>query len=210
MPSGTLGFWVDPLEDGEDTVPGWLAGRSGTPGPGDARGHRPRGETMTTTWSLPETESRNVDSVLRELLERSQALAAHLVDRSGQLIASVGKSGYDLDSFASLAAADLSANDELARLIGEPHVDGVACIGSLRSMASTQVGEDLVLCVVFDKHSTLGLVRHRMRRASERLWAMFAHFRDAREAQPIGDETVLHFGVEAANALDDLLTEDTT
>ena len=107
---------------------------------------------MTTTWSLPETDSRTVESVLEELLERSQALAAHLVDRSGQLIASAGNSGYDLESFASLAAADLSANDELARLIGEPHVDGVACIGSLRSMASTQVGENLVLCVVFDRH----------------------------------------------------------
>jgi predicted regulator of Ras-like GTPase activity (Roadblock/LC7/MglB family) len=165
---------------------------------------------MTTTWSLPETDSRKVDSVLEELLERSQALAAHLVDRSGQLIASVGNSGYDLDSFASLAAADLSANDELARLIGEPHVDGVACIGSLRSMASTQVGENLVLCVVFDRHSTLGLVRHRMRRASEKLWAMFAHFDDAARSSTNGDAAVLHFGVEAANALDDLLTEDAT
>lgn len=163
---------------------------------------------MTTTWSLPETDSRKVDSVLEELLERSQALAAHLVDRSGQLIASVGKTGYDLESFASLAAADLSANDELARLIGEPHVDGVACIGSLRSMASTQVGENLVLCVVFDRHSTLGLVRHRMRRASQKLWAMFAHFNDSSKGQTNGDPAALHFGVEAGNALDDLLMED--
>jgi predicted regulator of Ras-like GTPase activity (Roadblock/LC7/MglB family) len=165
---------------------------------------------MTTTWSLPETDSRTVESVLEDLLERSQALAAHLVDRSGQLIASAGSSGYDLDSFASLAAADLSANDELARLIGEPHVDGVACIGSLRSMASTQVGENLVLCVVFDRHSTLGLVRHRMRRASERLWAMFAHLSETSSRKANGDGADLHFGVEAANALDDLLTEDTT
>jgi predicted regulator of Ras-like GTPase activity (Roadblock/LC7/MglB family) len=164
---------------------------------------------MTTTWSLPETDSRNVDSVLEDLLKRSQALAAHLVDRSGQLIASVGEFGYDLESFASLAAADLSANDELARLIGEPHVDGVACIGSLRSMASTQVGENLVLCVVFDRHSTLGLVRHRMRRSSEKLWVMFAHFNDSSKGQPNGDKAALHFGVEAANALDDLLMEDT-
>ena len=166
---------------------------------------------MTTTWSLPETDSRTLESILEELLERTQALAAHLVDRDGQLVATAGKTAdYDLDSFASLAAADLMANDELARLFGEPHVDGVACIGSLRSMASTQVGENLVLCVVFDRRSTLGLVRHRMRRSSERLWAMFAHLGERSSHGQDDSDNHLHFGVDAANALDDLLTEDQT
>jgi len=169
-----------------------------------------RGETVTTTWSLPETDSRTVDIILEDLLERSQALAAHLVDRSGRLIATSGRSSdYDLESFASLAAADLTANDELARLIGEPHVDGVACIGSLRSMASTQVGENLVLCVVFDRRSTLGIVRHRMRRSSEKLWALFSHLTMSAQKQADGvPGAPTHFGVDAASALDDLLSED--
>jgi predicted regulator of Ras-like GTPase activity (Roadblock/LC7/MglB family) len=161
---------------------------------------------VTTTWSLPATDSRTVESALEELILRTQALSAHLVDRSGQLVASVGRRvEYDLTTFASLAAADLAANDELARLIGEPRVDGVACLGSLRSMVSTQVGEGLVLCVVFDRNSSLGIVRHRMRRAAERLWPLFSllaqRFSPPAAATASGQE----FSDRAVEAVDELL-----
>ena len=173
---------------------------------------------MTVTWSLPETDARIVESVLEELLTRSQALSAHLVDRAGRHVATAGKAAdYDLTAFASLAAADLSANDELARLIGEPHADGVACLGSQRSMASTQVGEGLVLCVVFDRRSSLGIVRHRMRRASERLWPLFSLLQERPDLEAsvvlgqgsgrVSPGGTTRYGAEASAALDDLLSD---
>jgi predicted regulator of Ras-like GTPase activity (Roadblock/LC7/MglB family) len=129
---------------------------------------------MKDTWSLLENDFRTVERTLLELLERTQAQAAHLVDRGGRIVMSVGPDvEYDLNSFASLAAADLAANDELMRLFGGTQVDGVACLGTHRSMASSLVADRLVLCVVFDRHSTLGLVRLRMRRATEKLSPVF-------------------------------------
>jgi len=67
-------------------------------------------------WTLFENDFRLIDDVLDELLQRTNALSAHLIDRSGQVITSAGRvDDFDVTSFASLAAADFTANAELAR-----------------------------------------------------------------------------------------------
>src|SRR5205823_7378151 len=74
-------------------------------------------------WTLFENDFRSIDSVLSELLERTNALSVHLVDRSGQLITTAGRCDeFDATAFASLVAADFTANAELASLLGESGV----------------------------------------------------------------------------------------
>lgn len=168
---------------------------------------------MTSTWSLLESDFRTIETILLELLHRTQAVAVHLVDRAGQIVLSAGSEvDYDLHTFGSLAAADLSANDELIRLVGGARVDGVACMGSFRSMASTIVADRLVLCVVFDRRSSLGLVRHRMRRASDRLTPIFAYVFNRLVTPEVVAPTALaaadEFRSEAASAIDELLGEE--
>jgi predicted regulator of Ras-like GTPase activity (Roadblock/LC7/MglB family) len=125
-------------------------------------------------WTLFEEDFRAVDAVLHELLRRTHALSVHLIDRSGQLITSAGPdSDFDLPTFASLAAADVSANAELGNLFGKQALDTVVFLGEPRSMASSLVGERVILCVIFDKHSTLGLVRLRAKRAVRDLSPVF-------------------------------------
>jgi predicted regulator of Ras-like GTPase activity (Roadblock/LC7/MglB family) len=125
-------------------------------------------------WTLFEDDFRAVDGVLTELLRRTHALSVHLIDRSGQLITSNGSdSDFDLPTFASLAAADVSANAELGSLFGKQVLDTVVFLGEPRSMASTLIGERVILCVIFDKHSTLGLVRLRSKRAVRELAPVF-------------------------------------
>ena len=69
-------------------------------------------------WTLFENDFRSIDQVLNELLEKTNALSAHLVDRSGQLITTAGRTGdFDATAFASLVAADFTANAELALLL---------------------------------------------------------------------------------------------
>ena len=69
-------------------------------------------------WTLFENDFRSIDLVLAELLERTNALSAHLIDRSGQLINSAGRvDDFDAMSFASLVAADFTANAELANVL---------------------------------------------------------------------------------------------
>jgi len=125
-------------------------------------------------WTLFENDFRLIDQVLDELLQRTNALSAHLIDRSGQVITSAGRvDDFDVTSFASLAAADFTANAELAALLGEPVVNAVVNEGRVRSVYSRMLADRVILSVVFDRRSTLGLVRVRSKRGVDALDQVF-------------------------------------
>ena len=97
-------------------------------------------------WTLFENDFRTIDQVLAELLERTNALSAHLIDRSGQLITSAGRADdFDAMSFASLVAADFTANAELALLLGESGVTAVVSEGRQRSIHSCLLADRVIL-----------------------------------------------------------------
>ena len=147
-------------------------------------------------WTLFENDFRLIDDVLDELLQRTNALSAHLIDRSGQVITSAGRvDDFDVTSFASLAAADFTANTELALLLGEPTVEAVVNEGRSRSVYSRLLADRVILSVVFDKRSTLGLVRTRSRRGAE---ALDSVLRGLFEKVGIGGEAPADAAFEAA------------
>jgi predicted regulator of Ras-like GTPase activity (Roadblock/LC7/MglB family) len=125
-------------------------------------------------WTLFEQDFRAIDQVLNQLLGRASALSVHLVDRSGQLISTAGHVGdFDATSFASLVAADFTANAQLSALLGEVRVDAVINEGRNRSVHSCLVADRVIMCTVFDRHSSLGLVRFRAQRAAGELEGLF-------------------------------------
>ncbi len=125
-------------------------------------------------WTLFENDFRSIDLVLNELLERTNALSVHLVDRSGQLITTAGRTGdFDATAFASLIAADFTANAELSQLLGENGLAAVVSEGKSRSVHSCLLADRVILCTVFDRRSTLGLVRFRAQRAVSELDRVF-------------------------------------
>ena len=125
-------------------------------------------------WTLFENDFRAIDRVLNELLERTNALSVHLVDRSGQLITSAGRTGdFDATAFASLVAADFTANAELSQLLGEEGLAAVVSEGRERSVHSCLLAERVIMCTVYDRRSTLGLVRFRANRAAQELSGIF-------------------------------------
>ncbi len=125
-------------------------------------------------WTLFENDFRSIDRVLNELLDKTNALSVHLVDRSGQLITSAGRVGdFDATAFASLIAADFTANAELAQLLGESGVEAVVSEGKSRSVYSCMLAGRVIMGIVFDRRSTLGLVRFRAQRASQELDGVF-------------------------------------
>ncbi|HJU66320.1 MAG TPA: roadblock/LC7 domain-containing protein, partial [Gemmatimonadaceae bacterium] len=72
------------------------------------------------SWSFTEDDFSAITRSLQQFLYDSNARCALLVDRNGQLVATVGdQPRFDPTAFATLTAADFSANDQLARLIGE-------------------------------------------------------------------------------------------
>lgn len=138
------------------------------------------------SWSLGADDFRDIDRLLAEFVGEVDARSALLVDRTGQLITSVGTSDdFDGMSFASLAAADFSANDQLASLIGEEDFSSLVHQGEEESIYLADVARRLILVVLFDRGTTLGLVRLRIRslieRLNERFRELFARFEGGRE-----------------------------
>ena len=117
-------------------------------------------------WTLFENDFRTIDRVLNDLLDKTNALSVHLVDRSGQLITTAGRIGdFDATTFASLIAADFTANAEVSQLLGEDGVDAVVSESRGRSVYSCMLAGRIIMSTVFDRRSTLGIVRFRTQRA---------------------------------------------
>jgi predicted regulator of Ras-like GTPase activity (Roadblock/LC7/MglB family) len=124
---------------------------------------------------LREPEYEALLSALRKLLVDASAKVVFLVDKDGTLLASAGDAvGFDTTSLASLAAGNIAATGGLANLIGEKEFSILFHEGERDNMHLSIVAERLILVVVFDRRSSVGLVRLRVRQASARFTAILA------------------------------------
>jgi predicted regulator of Ras-like GTPase activity (Roadblock/LC7/MglB family) len=130
--------------------------------------------TGASTWSLGEADARRIHAVLTAFLREANARTALLVDRNGQMLASAGDPPlFDHVAFASLTAADFSANDQLARMLGEPEFGALFHQGERESMYLADVARRVILVVLFDNRTTLGLVKLRVKAAVGQLNQVF-------------------------------------
>ena len=107
---------------------------------------------------------------LDELLTETAGRALVLMDSAGRLLTLVGDTPqFDLTTFVSLMAADFCATRELARVLGEQSFHTVFHQGDEYSLYLTQVTEGTILAAIFDRTTTLGLVRYTVRRAMPKL-----------------------------------------
>lgn len=126
--------------------------------------------TGAASWSFSEEHYRQIQQHLTAFLRESNARCALLVDRTGQLVITVGDTPqFDPTAFASLTAADFSANDQLARMIGEPEFASLVHQGERESMLLADVAKRVILVVLFDQRATLGLVKLRAKPVVEQL-----------------------------------------
>src|ERR1041385_4410342 len=71
-------------------------------------------------WALFEEDFWSINTILQNLIQSSSSKSVMLIDKTGQLISAIGEPpGFDVTSFSSLAAADFSANQEIAKMVGE-------------------------------------------------------------------------------------------
>src|SRR5690348_18243107 len=126
------------------------------------------------SWSFSENDFKQIQQHLQAFLRDSNARCALLVDRTGQLVATVGEQPkFDPTTFATLTAADFSANDQLAKLIGENDFNSLFHQGEKESMYLADVGRRVILVVLFDNRTTLGLVRLKMKATVDELSKLF-------------------------------------
>src|SRR5690349_20519421 len=145
----------------------------------------------SASWSFTEEDFGAIQKALNKLLGETNARCALLVDRSGQLIATVGeKPTFDATAFATFTAADFSANDQLAKLIGETDFNTLFHQGERESMLLADVARRVILVVLFDNRTTLGLVRLKMRQTVEDLSKLFDEV-FSRGQSGVGKPTVL-------------------
>src|SRR6266576_1051520 len=91
------------------------------------------------SWSFNENDFKQIKTHLQAFLRDSNARCALLVDRNGQLVATVGETPqFDPTAFASLTAADFSANDQLAKMIGEAEFASLVHQGELEAKGAVE------------------------------------------------------------------------
>ena len=140
----------------------------------------------SASWSFTEDDFGAITKSLQKFLFESNARCALLVDRSGQLVATVGEQPhFDPTAFATLTAADFSANDQLAKLIGETDFNSLFHQGERESMYLADIARRVILVVLFDTRTTLGLVRLKMKETVGELTKLFEQvFSRGNDGQP--------------------------
>ena len=127
-----------------------------------------------SSWSFREEDLKVITGLMSGLLRETSVRSLLLVDRTGQIVTNVGEAPqFDTQAFASLTAADFSANDQLAKMIGEHEFSSLFHQGEKESMYLADVARRVILVALFDNQTTLGLVRLKVKATVEDLTKVF-------------------------------------
>lgn len=156
-----------------------------------------------SSWSFREEDAKSINAILVEFLRESNARTALIVDRTGQMITTAGEPPhFDPTAFASLTAADFSANDQLAKMIGEAEFGSLFHQGEKESMYLADIARRVILVVLFDNRTTLGLVKLRVKNTVGELNKVFL---DMFSQDGVRDQQVESgFVIEAEDEIDKL------
>jgi predicted regulator of Ras-like GTPase activity (Roadblock/LC7/MglB family) len=157
------------------------------------------------SWSFEENDARRIEHLLQSFLYESKARCALLVDRTGQLVTIVGeRPEFDSTAFASLAAADFSANDQLASMIGEQEFSSLFHQGDTESMYLADVAKRVILVVLFDERATLGMIRIKVRSVVHELGEIFTQLFTRLQTEPAASRLETTWVDEAEDEIDRL------
>jgi predicted regulator of Ras-like GTPase activity (Roadblock/LC7/MglB family) len=122
-----------------------------------------------------EEEFNQIKAIISKLRVDANGKVVFLVDKNGQQIAAHGEiENLDTTSLASLTAGNVAATDGLARLIGEKEFSILFHEGEKDNIHISIVAQRVILVVIFDERSSLGLVRLRVKKAAQELNDIFA------------------------------------
>jgi predicted regulator of Ras-like GTPase activity (Roadblock/LC7/MglB family) len=129
---------------------------------------------VDTQFVLFDEDYRQVLAVIERLARDAHAKGVFLVDKNGQLLAEAGDvRGIDTTSLASLTAGSVAATGGLAKIIGEDEFPVHFHQGERDNLHMSVVAHRVILVVIFDERSSLGLVRLRVKKSSTELARLF-------------------------------------
>jgi len=137
-------------------------------GQGSAAGETGPPETAPAPgFVLSVEQAEAIDACLDRMAYESEARCIILADVTGQLITERGQTDrMNTQVLSALAAGELAATHELARLVGEEaRFKLLLHEGEQHSVYLSDVGEQLILVIVFDVSTPIGMVRMILKRA---------------------------------------------
>jgi predicted regulator of Ras-like GTPase activity (Roadblock/LC7/MglB family) len=125
---------------------------------------------MNNQLVMYEEEVRQINTVCEVLVRDSNARAVLVIGKDGQPIAQAGEvDQLDVTSLSSLTAGNVAATGGIASLLAEREFAGQTHEGEKTSVYISIIGARLILVVLYDDRSSLGLVRLRVRKAAVEL-----------------------------------------
>jgi predicted regulator of Ras-like GTPase activity (Roadblock/LC7/MglB family) len=115
---------------------------------------------MATLPPLTEEDVQLIDKTLDELLGKSEATAAFIIDKGGPLLSQRGQIGQmDTTAVAALAAGSFSATQAIAERVGESNFNSIYQQGDQSSLLVTSIDDNLLLVVIFRASLSVGVVK---------------------------------------------------
>ncbi len=122
-----------------------------------------------------EEELEQINAICHALHRDANATAVLVIDKNGQSIVAAGEVEHlDVTSLSSLTAGNVAATGGIANLLQEKEFAGQFHEGERIHVHISIVGGRIILVVLFDERSSLGLVRLRVRKAGAALGTVLA------------------------------------
>jgi predicted regulator of Ras-like GTPase activity (Roadblock/LC7/MglB family) len=146
--------------------------------------HKEKLTMLGSNLVMYEEEFKLIDAELQRLLSQANAKVVFLVDKNGQLIAATGETeNLDTTSLASLTAGNIAATGGMAKLLGEKEFSILFHEGQRDNIHISIISQRVILVVIFDQRSSLGLVRLRVKKSADVLSAIFNQLLDKVETK---------------------------
>ncbi|HUW56029.1 MAG TPA: roadblock/LC7 domain-containing protein [Planctomycetota bacterium] len=152
-------------------------------------------------------DTEALEQVLDRLLDLSRAKRALLIDVEGHMVCSRGGGLDDLDieSVSALVAGTFAATKETARLLGQEEFSVLFHQGEKDSIQLTLMDDRLLLGIIFDDSTTIGMVRLYAKETARKVQEVLSrpHQETAGESDALGEG----FGESVEQSLDNLFSE---
>ncbi len=174
---------------------------------GEAASASPAGEGLRRlVLSVAQVEA--IERCLDALADRIKARCIIVADVTGQLIAERGQtSTMNTQVLSALAAGELVATHELARLVGErARFKLLLNEGENQNVYLSDVGEQLIVIIVSDQNTLIGMVRLVLKQAVDELAPILAQAGSDAAVEPVDEALGGDFARLLENELDASLT----
>jgi predicted regulator of Ras-like GTPase activity (Roadblock/LC7/MglB family) len=159
---------------------------------------------MLSGQVIYEEEHERLEDICDRLVRDALAKAIFVIDNDGQLITHTGETGgIDTTNLASLVAGSTSATGQIASMVGEDRFPVHFHEGQETHVHVSVIRDALILVVIFDDRSSLGLVRLRVKRAYQEMEQVLENLNEKQEEQGEPDP----FGDISDDELDDIVND---